>query len=291
MTASLPRRYLDLLKASLLNEIYLENEVRLLYIYSTLSAGKPIDGDVVRNIGERLPDLVARVRSARADGQPWWVVTLEVEGRQVRQNFRNICEFSHTMIGRKRLDNLESCLDAIVADDIAGDMIETGAWRGGASIFMRGYLAAHAIVDRTVWVADSFEGLPKPSLPEDHGFDFSAARMPILAISLSEVQENFRRYGLLDEQVRFLKGWFKDTLPGAPIERIAVARLDGDLYESTRDALDSLYERVVPGGYLIVDDYGDFEPCRRAVDEFRRRGNISSPLQTIDWTGVYWRKE
>jgi len=291
MTPSLVRRYLDILKASLLNEIYLENEVRLLYIYTSLAAGKPIDGDVVRNIGERLPDLVARVRTARADGRPWWVMTVESDGRKVRQNFRNICEFSHTMIGRKRLDNVEACLDRIVADDIAGDFIETGAWRGGASIFMRGYLAAHGIVDRTVWVADSFEGLPKPSLPEDRGFDFSADRMPILAVSLSEVQDNFRRYDLLDDQVRFLKGWFKDTLPGAPIERIALARLDGDLYESTRDALDALYDRLVPGGYLIVDDYGDFEPCRRAVDEFRRTGNIASPLHVVDWTGVYWRKE
>lgn len=80
--------------------------------------------------------------------------------------------------------------------------------------------------------------------------------------SLEEVQENFRRYNLLDDQVQFLKGWFCDTLPTAPIEKLAVLRLDGDLYESIMDGLNALYDKVSPGGFIIVDDYGDFEPCR-----------------------------
>ncbi|HEX7403049.1 MAG TPA: TylF/MycF/NovP-related O-methyltransferase, partial [Usitatibacter sp.] len=67
-------------------------------------------------------------------------------------------------------------------------------------------------------------------------------------------------------------------------------RLDGDLYESTWDALTALYDRVVPGGFVLIDDYGDFPPCRQAVDEFRQQRGIGEPLQKIDWTGVYWRK-
>jgi O-methyltransferase len=155
---------------------------------------------------------------------------------------------------------------------------------------MRGYLAIYEMNDRDVWAADSFEGLPVPSHPADQGYDLSFANVPILAVSLEEVRDSFERYGLLDERVRFLKGWFKDTLPGAPIGKLAMLRLDGDLYESTRDALAALYDKVVPGGFILVDDYGDFEPCRRAVDEFRASRGIRDPIEKVDWSGVYWTK-
>jgi hypothetical protein len=194
------------------------------------------------------------------------------------------------MVGRKRLDNIEYCLDRVREDGIAGDLAETGAWRGGACIFMKGYLAAWEMHARKVWVADSFEGLPVPTMPQDRGHDFSAGKVPILAVSLEEVRENFRRYGVLDEGVHFLKGWFRDTLPSAPIEKLALLRLDGDLYESTMDALNALYQKVEPGGFVIVDDYGDFEPCRRAIHEFRDNHGITDPIETIDWTGRFWRK-
>src|SRR5439155_1101033 len=136
---------------------------------------------------------------------------------------------AHTMIGMKRLDNLQHCVEDTLARQVPGDLIETGVWRGGASIFMRGILRAHGVSDRTVWVADSFQGLPPPNpdaYPADagdplHTFDY-------LAVSLEDVKSHFERYGLLDDQVRFLKGWFRDTLPAAPIERLAVLRLDGD---------------------------------------------------------------
>lgn len=288
---NLPHRYLELLKSSLLNEPYLENEVRLLYTFAMLASGQSVDAEVVRDIGRRLPQWVEAVHVARQEGKPWWQITLNAgTERQQVLNLRNVCEFSHTMVGRKRLDNIQYCLDAIRADGIPGDLIETGVWRGGASIFMRGYLAAWEITDRTVWVADSFAGLPAPTLPEDAGYDFSAAKVPILAIPLEEVQENFRRYGLLDAQVRFLQGWFRDTLPDAPIGQLALLRLDGDLYESTMDGLNALYHKVAPGGFIIVDDYGDFEPCRRAIHEFRARQGIVDPIEIIDWAGAFWRK-
>ena len=135
-----------------------------------------------------------------------------------------------------------------LTDGVPGDLIETGVWRGGATILMRAILKARGVTDRVVWVADSFAGLPAPNAaryPLDAGINLH--RFPQLAVTLERVQDNFRRYGLLDDQVRFLKGWFRDTLPAAPIERLAVLRLDGDLYESTIQALESLYDKLSAG--------------------------------------------
>ena len=111
-----------------------------------------------------------------------------------------------------------------------------------------------------------------------------------LAISVEQVEENFRRYDLLDDQVKFLKGWFSDTLPTAPIEKIAVLRLDGDMYASTMDALEPLYDKVPVGGYVIVDDYGAVKACAEAIHDFRDARGITDELVEIDWAGVYWRK-
>ena len=198
---------------------------------------------------------------------------------------------AHTMIGLKRLANVRMCVEAVLDAGIPGDLIETGVWRGGATIFMRAILEACGVKDRVVWVCDSFTGLPPPDTehyPHDEGITLH--RFPQLAVSLEQVQENFRRYGLLDEQVRFLKGWFRDTLPKAPVTRLAVLRLDGDLYESTIQALDSLYNKLSVGGFVIVDDYGNVAACRQAVDDFRERRGITDPIQPIDWGGVYWRR-
>jgi O-methyltransferase len=284
-------RYLGLLKNALLNELYIENDVRLLYLFKMLQTGRGVELDVFRDVAGRLPDLCSEVREARQEGRVWWCLNIKnPDGSDSILDLRNVCEFSHTMVGRKRLDNIESCLAIVKRDNVPGDVAETGAWRGGASIFMAGCLAAWEMPHRTVWVTDSFEGLPVPSRPEDAGYDFSATKVPILAVSLEEVQENFRRYELLDENVKFLKGWFRDTLHVAPIRQLALLRLDGDLYESTMDALKALYEKVSPGGFVIVDDFNDFEPCRRAVLEFRERHGIKDPIVTIDWTGAFWRK-
>ncbi|MDH4095368.1 MAG: TylF/MycF family methyltransferase [Betaproteobacteria bacterium] len=200
-------------------------------------------------------------------------------------------EHAHTMIGIKRLDALHFCVEDVLDRGVPGDFIETGVWRGGACIFMRGVLKVRGVTDRIVWLADSFQGLPPPDVaryPQDAGLDFSHRKE--LAIPLEEVQENFRRYGLLDEQVQFLKGWFHDTLPGAPVERLAVLRLDGDLYQSTMDALTSLYPKLERGGYAIVDDYS-IDACRQAVGDYRARHGISEEIVPIDWSGVLWRKE
>jgi O-methyltransferase len=179
----------------------------------------------------------------------------------------------------------------VLRDEVPGDFIETGVWRGGTCIFMRAALKAYADSTRQVWVADSFEGLPKPDgrYPQDEG-DLHWTMSDDLGISLDQVKANFSRYGLLDDRVRFLKGWFKDTLPTAPIERLAILRLDGDMYSSTMDSLLNLYSKLSVGGYVIIDDYGAIDACHKAVEDFRARKQIRTPLIPIDWTGVYWRK-
>ena len=199
--------------------------------------------------------------------------------------------YADTMIGLKRLDNLQYCIEKVIHDDVVGDLIETGVWRGGACIFMRAVLAAYGVTDRKIFVADSFDGLPKPDtevFPQDRGDTHYLKRY--LAISQEDVANNFRKYGLLDEQVVFLKGWFKDTLPVAPIEKLAVLRLDGDMYGSTMDAFNNLYPKLSSSGFCIVDDYG-LRRCKEAVDDFRQAQGIRAELKEIDWTGRYWRKE
>lgn len=261
-----------------------------MYLASALLYGTQMAPEALRDVRARLPKAIGKLEAHREEGSPWWNVPIQTADGTSMVSFRDFCDFSHSMIGAKRMRNIEQCLDVIRLEGVPGDLAETGVWRGGSAIFMRGYLAAYDMTDRTVWAADSFEGLPKPSHPADQGLTYSADVMPSLAVSLEEVKATFAKYGLLDDQVRFLKGWFRDTLPVAPINRLALLRLDGDLYESTRDALVALYHRVVPGGFLLVDDYGDFPVCRQAVDDFRRERGVDEPIQKVDWTGVYWRK-
>ena len=198
---------------------------------------------------------------------------------------------AETMLGINRLDHLEECVTDVLRRDLPGDLIETGVWRGGATIFMRAVLEAYGDRERTVWVADSFRGLPKPDRRQQDDVKDAYWRKPLLAASLKDVRANFARYGLLDDRVRFLPGWFRDTLPSAPIERLAVLRLDGDLYESTMDALEALYPKLSVGGYAIIDDYSIVPGCKRAVDEYRARNGIDEEIVTVDWGCVYWQRE
>lgn len=199
--------------------------------------------------------------------------------------------YAGTMISLKRLDNLQFCVETAIREGIKGDFIETGVWRGGACILMRAILAALDVTDRKIYVADSFEGLPMPDperYPADQGDTHHTHTL--YAISKEEVENNFKKFGLLDEHVIFLEGWFKNTLPNAPVEHLAVMRLDGDMYSSTMDALTSLYPKLSKGGFCIIDDYG-LDGCRKAVDDFRAENSVTTEMQVVDWTGRYWRKQ
>lgn len=204
-----------------------------------------------------------------------------------------------SMLPRARMDNLQACVTDVIERGVPGDLLEAGVWRGGATILMRAVLKAYGATDRSVWVCDSFEGLPEPDA-ERFPIEAESYNAPVVvrgykrfAASLEDVQRNFACFEMLDDQVRFLKGWFKDTLPRAPIEKLAVMRLDGDYYESTMDGLCNLYGRLSPGGYAIIDDYGEdtWTYCRKAVDDFRRQNDICEPMIQVDSKCYFWRRE
>ena len=196
-----------------------------------------------------------------------------------------------TMVGLSRLDDLQACVESVVADQVEGDVIEAGTWRGGASILARATLDSLGADERTVWVADSFEGLPAPDLdafPEDKELDLS--RIDFLAVPPEEVRSHFARFGC-EHGIELVEGLFDETLPSLRERRWAVVRLDGDTYEATWVGLESLYPGLSAGGYLIVDDYVLLEECRRAVDEYRSQHGITEPIEKVDWTGIRWRRE
>ncbi len=266
--------YLDLMKLCLTRSAFDDGCYPGGRLAARLLAKRINDPDIQFLLGREDVEIVFRSRqdpAKRAEGTDW---PLDAE----------------TMIGEKRMDNLRSCVTEVVRGNVPGDLMETGVWRGGATIYMRALLEVLGDTERNVWVADSFEGLPRPDVehyPADRGADLWTHT--VLAVPIEQVRANFARYGLLDERVKFLKGWFRDTLPTAPVERLAVLRLDGDLYESTILALDALYPKLSRGGFVIIDDY-ILEFCRKAVEDYRAKHGITDPMIAIDRTAVFWKK-
>lgn len=262
--------YLELMKNCLTNIIYGEDE---LIPASPSSFIKRSIVRAFRTAGITLARANAYSYEDRAKGLDW-------------------PPFAHTMIGLARLNNIQHCAEEILLRKIPGDLIETGVWRGGATIFMRAILKAYNVNDRNVWVADSFEGLPVPDAekyPQDKG-DLHHTRDQ-LVVSIDAVKKNFQKYDLLDGQVRFLKGWFKDTLLSADIKKLALIHLDGDMYQSTMDAMENLYPKLSIGGYVIVDDWGAVAACRQAIEDYRLKHGITEIISPIDEKGIYWKRE
>lgn len=217
--------------------------------------------------------------------QPW---QYSLENRQQGVGWPS---YAHTMIGLKRLDNLQECIETVLNDGVEGDLIETGVWRGGSVIFMKAVLTVYGDDTRKVFVADSFEGLPPPDTdkyPDDEGDPLHLFK-EYHAISPEQVEDSFRRYGLFDDRIVFLEGWFEDTLPTAPIEKLSILRLDGDMYGSTMVALESLYPKLSPGGFCIVDDYL-LPNCKKAVSDYCAKIGIDPDIKDIDGSGAFWRK-
>jgi len=288
--AAISQKYIELLKKSLLDELYFENEVRIIAAVDAISNEQKLTVASLHDLGPHAT-LIELLRLQKLNGSTVILCRRNADGTTTPMlGLRNFTELAHTLIGRRRLDNIQKSIECILDENVPGDLIETGIWRGGATIFMRGVLAAYGVIDRVVWAADSFEGVPPPTHPQDAGFDFSKGAFPFLAVSFEQVRDLFQRYDLLDDQVKFLKGWFRDTLHAARIEKLAMLRLDGDLYESTIDALDALYEKVSIGGFVIVDDYYSVPPCKRAVDDFRSSHNITDTMIKIDKQSVFWRR-
>ena len=272
-TDQLADRYLELLRESIGGLLTAEHDIRVPIARPT-NAVKAKVIDAMRERGLVVTRKAEPPAERYTEGQ-WWPYSIAPE--------------AYSMAGEKRLIDIQHCVQDVVAHNVPGDLAETGVWRGGSSILMKGVLAAYGVTDRKVVVCDSFQGLPQDSdVPIDAGVDVD---IPWLAVSQEQVAANFERFGLLDDQVEFVKGWFDDTLPSLTGRTWAVLRLDGDLYSSTMVALTSLYDGLSVGGWIVIDDYGALEACRTAVHDFRDSRGITEPIQTIDWTGVKWRRE
>lgn len=271
--------YLDLLARTLTRELFEDND-RVIGLPS-LQPGK--SESRLLAAADHLAPLLTKFKLEVVCKRPF--------DRLARETGRDWPARAETMVGLRRLANVRHCVESVLADRISGDIVEAGVWRGGTAIFMKGILEAHGDTDRTVWLADSFEGLPPPDpskYPLDRGVDLTG--FDILSVGVEEVRRNFERYGLMDDRVRFIVGWFRDTLAHAPIRELSVLRLDGDLYESTIQALEPLYPKLSPGGYCIIDDYGATSACAAAVTDYRKTHGIDDDIVDIDGLGVYWRK-
>jgi hypothetical protein len=215
-----------------------------------------------------------------------WQISRETSDHE-RHNGKIWPQTALTMAGTKRLDNIRDLINLCDAEKINGDFVECGVWRGGASIFAAGVCKMNQN-GRLIFACDSFEGLPKPKDTLDkidplHLFKFK----DVLAVSQEQVWQNFSRFGL-EQNVQLFKGWFSDTLKKLPTKSIAILRADGDMFESTMDIL-GLYDRVTPGGFVIIDDYNAISACKQAVDGFISGKGIQ--LMPIDEDAVYWKKK
>jgi hypothetical protein len=179
--------YINLLRTRAFEDFYVENEMRLVYLRSCLETSSPVDPDVFVNIRYQRPIAVSE---------------------DVRQRDTGIGN-GRAMIGRKRSENIEFCLNKVIHEELRSDWSECGVRRRGAVIFMRGSVAANGLADRKVWAADSVCSFPEPSCGGEQDIDWIAERYPMLAINLGTECDLFRRYGSLDDQVCFLPGWFQ----------------------------------------------------------------------------------
>ncbi len=272
--------YLDLLEKVILNAVCPENGARIHHLVALLT-GKEAPPKMDRNtllaelvslhrqnpeVAEALDDLYA--------SRNWWTKTLG---------------FPFSMIGPQRLRNVRWSAETVIRERIPGAMVETGVWRGGACLMMKGVMRALGET-RALYLCDSFDGLPIVESGPDQPLRLH--ENPLLTAPLEDVRSHFERLGLLDEHVHFVKGWFSDTMGdvcAATADGIAVLRLDGDYYKSTMEVLEPLYSRVSEGGFVIIDDYYVYDQCRLAVDEYRAAHSIVDPIIEIDGMGVYWR--
>lgn len=212
-----------------------------------------------------------------------------------------------SMVSRERMWALLNSVKYVLRNDLPGDFVECGVWRGGSSFLMASLLADATEAPRKVWLYDTFSGMVSPTKedvrtsPEDVLFagKSAAALMKMDATekansriwgvaSLDEVKQNMKRSGIEDARLEFIEGDVAKTLRQRKPERIAILRLDTDWYESTRAELEELAPRVVPGGVILVDDYGDWAGSRRAVDEYLDSLPHFPLVNRIDNTGRLW---
>ena len=201
-----------------------------------------------------------------------------------------------TMTSPERILALCNAVEYVAANEIDGDFVECGVWRGGSMAAAAKTLIDAGETDRTLWMYDTYDGMSEPT-EQDVDLCGHTARQLMneqersdatsvwCCSPLEQVKTAMRGTGYPIEQIKFVEGKVEDTLPQQAPDKIAFLRLDTDWYESTRCELEYLFPKLVPGGVLIVDDYGHWEGCRRAVDEYFQKNQISMLLNRIDYTG------
>ncbi len=187
-----------------------------------------------------------------------------------------------TMCSNARLRALYDAVTEVASRRVPGDLVECGVARGGSAALMALRLQQLG-EERKLWLFDTFAGLPAPTEADpDHAI--AHRYTGTCAGSLQEVRAAFAKLGV-GTPTEFVPGLFQQTLPAAPIERIAVLHIDGDWYDSVRACLENLYDKVSPGGVIQLDDYGYWKGARKAVDEFVVKRGIRTPLRLIDYSG------
>jgi O-methyltransferase len=192
----------------------------------------------------------------------------------------------HTLAGLERVQNLYRLAQRIEGEGIPGDVVECGVYNGGtAAVLAR--VATHSNLDRTVWLFDSFQGMPKTT-----EVDGEQARAYVGEVrgSADQVRNLLRRAGADLSRVRIVEGLFQDTFPTVEVPRIALLNIDADWYESVKLCLEEFYDHVVPGGFVSLDDYGHWPGCKLAVDEFFQGRGLSYQLRAVDYTARWFQK-
>jgi hypothetical protein len=219
------------------------------------------------------------------------------EKRKLRDDL-SLALLPHTMGGRKALENAFDVVARVEAGGIPGALVECGVAEGGTAAMMAMTSKALGGSARDVWLFDSYEGLPEPTVEDYHDGRAGEFIRPLpkgaCLGTIEQVSELFfGKLGFPRDQVHLVKGWFQDTVPlnRGKVPQIAVLRLDGDWYESTRIPLENFYDQVSPGGFVIIDDYATCFGSRRAVDEFRVERGISTRLHEDGRGGVYFQKD
>ena len=264
LLTSAASRYLGLLKAALLNEIYLDHEARLHHLSDSALHGRQPSPQMMRDPVRSMPRDMERLAAERRAGP---------HAMPMPSGSR----LPYAEMGRVRLEHIQSCLDTVRVEAVEGDLVECGTGRGGGAAFMRGYLDAHEMHKRSVWIADRFR-VEERDDPLDVWTD------------LNSVREGLDRLGLLDERVRFLQGPPGESISSSPVERIALLRIGSSTPADAAGALDACYDRISTGGFVVVDGY-NLPDVRSAINEVRSRRRITSLAERIDWWGAAWRKD
>jgi O-methyltransferase len=199
----------------------------------------------------------------------------------------------YTLTSHERVNALRQAVSYVVRADIPGAIVECGVWRGGSMLAVARTLLELGRTDRDLFLFDTFESMPPPGEHDvdvwgTHASTFYDEALAHPGYAYLPEEEIFRLLattGYPVERLHFVKGMVEATLPDAAPERIALCRLDTDWYESTAHEMTHLYPRIVPGGVLLVDDYGHFMGAKRAVDEYFEREGLAVLLNRIDFTG------